>query len=187
MVQLRPTILLASTALALLSGAVSPSRAQQALVGVPALAGATARVTGALSVRETGPLGREFEITMSDLATGTPLIDFEEELTQELHVIAVDSALSTFVHEHAEEAGAPTDGSASRFISQILACTTSMRMRRPPAWASRYSGSTFPLARPRRRLRPPSRRRWQALSDLRMDPTPSNWTPQLSRPERNRS
>jgi hypothetical protein len=54
-------------------------------------------------VRETGPLARELEIAISDLATGNPLTSFEEELTQKLHVIAVDSALSTFIHEHAEE------------------------------------------------------------------------------------
>lgn len=41
-------------------------------------------------------------ITMSDLKTGAVLADFEEELTQRLHIIAVDRALSTFVHAHAE-------------------------------------------------------------------------------------
>ena len=103
MVRFRPNILLAGTAVVLLAGQ-HPSLAQQTIVGVHALAGAPARAAGALSVRETGPLARELEITMADIATGTPLIDFEEELTQQLHVIAVDSALSTFVHEHAEEA-----------------------------------------------------------------------------------
>ena len=98
--------LLAGAAVALLAGVGSPSLAQEKLIGVPALAGAAARASGALSVREIGPLERELEITMSDVATGKPLLDYEEELTQELHVIAVDSTLSTFVHEHAEEVDA---------------------------------------------------------------------------------
>jgi hypothetical protein len=114
MVRFRPNILLAGTALALFAGPVTPSLAQDKLIGVPALAGAPARVSGALSVRETGPLARELEITVTEIATGTPLVEFEKELTQQLHVIVVDSALSTFIHEHAEEVDA--DG---RFRVQV--------------------------------------------------------------------
>ena len=108
MVQVRLAILLAGTALSLFAGAVAPSSAQEKIVGTPALAGTAARAAGALSARETGSLARELEITMFDLATGDALTDFEEELTQKLHVIAVDSELSTFIHEHAEEPD--TDG-----------------------------------------------------------------------------
>lgn len=106
MVQIRRAILLAGTALSLFAAAVASSSAQEKIVGVPALAGAKPRASGDLLVRETGPFARELEIAMSDLATGNPLTSFEEELTQKLHVIAVDSALSTFIHEHAEEPSA---------------------------------------------------------------------------------
>jgi hypothetical protein len=102
MVHVHPKILLAGASFAVLAGVASPSVAEETFAGVPALAGVPARISGNLSVRDIGPLARDFEITLSDLATGRALVDYEEELTQELHVIAVDSALSTFVHEHAE-------------------------------------------------------------------------------------
>lgn len=104
MSQVISNLLLAGGAITLLSILVSPSLGQAQLSGVPALAGRPAGVAGSLQIREIGRLEREFVITMSSLTTGEPLVEFEEELTRELHVIAVDSGLSTFIHEHAEKA-----------------------------------------------------------------------------------
>lgn len=106
MARFRSGCLLAGASFAVLASLVSPSVAQETLTGIPALARTAARASGAMSVQETGPLERALVFTLSDAQTGKPLIDFEEEFTKELHVIAVDNALSTFLHEHAEQADA---------------------------------------------------------------------------------
>lgn len=86
--------------------AALPSIAAEApLKGVFALPGMTEKVTAELVVRETGPLTRELRIAFSDKATGQPIRQFDEELTQELHVLATDSDFSSFVHEHAGKRG----------------------------------------------------------------------------------
>lgn len=87
--------------------AALPSFAADApLKGAFALPGVTEKVTAELVVRETGPLTRELLIAFSDKATGQPIKQFDEELTQELHVLATDSDFSSFVHEHAGKRGA---------------------------------------------------------------------------------
>lgn len=63
----------------------------------------TEKVTAELVARETGPLTRELLIAFTDKATGQPITHFDEELTQELHVLATDSDFSSFVHEHADK------------------------------------------------------------------------------------
>lgn len=80
--------------------------AQPPLKGAFALPGAAEKVTAELVVRETGPLTRELQIAFTDKATGRPITQFDEELTQELHVLATDSDFSSFVHEHAGKRGA---------------------------------------------------------------------------------
>lgn len=87
--------------------AALPSIAAEAIVkGAFALPGVTEKVTSELVVRETGPLTRELLIAFSDKATGQPIKHFDEELTQELHVLATNSDFSSFVHEHASKRGA---------------------------------------------------------------------------------
>jgi len=72
--------------------------------GRPALAGATDRVAGRLVVRETGPLRQKLTFEMSNRGDGSRITAFDESHTQQLHVIAVSSDLSQFVHEHVEKA-----------------------------------------------------------------------------------
>jgi len=82
--------------------------AQTPLKSVFALPGVTEKVSAELVVRESGPLTRELLIAFTDKATGCPITEFEEELTQQLHVLATDSDFSSFVHEHGGKPG--TDG-----------------------------------------------------------------------------
>lgn len=94
------------TDLAVTGTSVLPSfPAQRPLRGAFALPGMTEKVTAELVVRETGPLTRELLIAFTDKATGQPIMHFDEELTQELHVLATDSNFSSFVHEHAGKLG----------------------------------------------------------------------------------
>ena len=80
--------------------------AEATVKGVFAVPGVTEKVTAELVVQETGPLTRELLIAFSDKATGQPIQHFDEELTQELHVLATNSDFSSFVHEHAGKRGA---------------------------------------------------------------------------------
>lgn len=105
MLNLRTSERFAGAAVVLLAALAGPALAETTeLTGTAALAGETPAVTGVLSVHETSPLERTLELTMSNAETGEPITAFDEELTQELHVIATDSTFSTFVHEHAETA-----------------------------------------------------------------------------------
>ena len=102
--------LLTGAAVALLAWPMAAAPAAGAsLTGTPALAGETVQVSGILDVEVTGPLTRRLELVMSSAETGEPITAFDKELTKELHVISVDSAFSTFIHEHAEKSG--PDGS----------------------------------------------------------------------------
>lgn len=93
--------------LAVLGSAAMPSMAaQEGTKGTFALPGESEKVVGALVVKETGPLTRELSIAFTDKATGQPIVKFDEELTQQLHVLATDSDFSTFVHEHSAKLGA---------------------------------------------------------------------------------
>lgn len=80
--------------------------AQEAVQGVFALPGAEAAVSGEMEVRDTGPLTRELQFSYADVATSEPVTGFDLELTQELHVLAVDAGLSTLIHRHVEHADA---------------------------------------------------------------------------------
>ncbi|WP_198972397.1 hypothetical protein [Xylophilus sp. ASV27] len=103
---MRTTQFLAIGAAAVLAAAAAPSfAAQAALQGAFALPGVTGKATAELVVRETGPLTRELLIAFSDKATGRPITQFDQELTQELHVLGTDSGFSSFVHEHAARLG----------------------------------------------------------------------------------
>lgn len=91
---------------AMIGTAALPSSATEAtLRGAFALPGMTEKVTAELVVQETGPLTRELLIAFTDKATRQPISHFDEELTQELHVLATDSNFSSFVHAHADKHG----------------------------------------------------------------------------------
>ncbi len=93
--------------LAVLGAAAMPSMAaQESAKGTFALPGESENVVGTLVVKETGALTRELLIGFTDKATGQPIKQFDEELTQQLHVLATDSDFSSFVHEHAAKPGA---------------------------------------------------------------------------------
>lgn len=86
--------------------AAMPSSASNAsLKGAFALSGATEKVTAELSIEKTGPLSRELLITFADKTTGKRIAYFDEELAQELHVLATDSNFSSFLHEHPGKVG----------------------------------------------------------------------------------
>ena len=91
---------------AVIGTAALPSFAAEAtLKGAFVLPGITEKVTAELGVRVTGPLTRELLIAFTDKATGQPITHFDEELTQELHILATDSDFSSFVHEDAGKLG----------------------------------------------------------------------------------
>ena len=93
--------------LAVLGAATMPSMAaQESIKGTFALPGESEKAVGALIVKETGPLTRELSIAFTDKATGQPIVQFDEELTQRLHVLATDSRFTSFIHEHAAKLGA---------------------------------------------------------------------------------
>ncbi|MBK3437507.1 hypothetical protein [Pseudomonas sp. MF7448] len=93
--------------LAVLGAATMPSMAaQESIKGTFALPGESEKAVGALIVNETGPLTRELSIAFTDKATGQPIVQFDEELTQRLHVLATDSHFTSFIHEHAAKLGA---------------------------------------------------------------------------------
>lgn len=85
--------------------AVPSSASDASIKGAFALSGTTEKVIAQLSIEETGPLSRDLLITFADKTTGKRIAQFDEELTQELHVLATDSAFSTFLHEHPGKAG----------------------------------------------------------------------------------
>lgn len=93
--------------LAVLGASTMPSMAaQESIKGTFALPGESEKIVGALIVKETGPLTRELSIAFTDQATGQPIVQFDEELTQRLHVLATDSRFTSFIHEHAAKLGA---------------------------------------------------------------------------------
>ncbi|MFO2466295.1 hypothetical protein OOJ96_23330 [Pseudomonas sp. 15FMM2] len=77
---------------------------QAPIKGVFALPGISEKVTAQLILQDTGPLERELLIAFTDKATGQPIKQFDEELTQQLHVLATDDGLTRFIHEHARKA-----------------------------------------------------------------------------------
>lgn len=94
-------------AVAVLVATTAPALAADAsLTGSFALAGGEASVEGHLAVTETAPLSLELELSYTDAGTGAPVTAFTEELTQQLHLLAVDSSLTHLVHEHVKAATA---------------------------------------------------------------------------------
>ncbi|RYE10510.1 MAG: hypothetical protein EOP22_03980 [Hyphomicrobiales bacterium] len=94
-------------AVAGLVATVAPAMAaDEMLSGSFALAGGEATVEGHLAVTETAPLSLELELTYTDAGIGEPVTAFTEELTQQLHLLAVDSSLTHLVHEHVKAATA---------------------------------------------------------------------------------
>lgn len=87
------------------TAALPSSASDAALKGAFALAGTTEKVSAELSMEKTGPLSRELLITFADKTTGKRIAHFDEELTQELHVLATDSNFSSFLHEHPGKVG----------------------------------------------------------------------------------
>ncbi|PTT60873.1 hypothetical protein [Stenotrophomonas sp. HMWF003] len=87
------------------TAALPASATDAALKGAFALSGTTERVSAELSIEKTGALSRELLITFADKTTGKPIVHFDEELTQPLHVLATDSTFSSFLHEHPGKAG----------------------------------------------------------------------------------
>lgn len=158
--------------LAVLGAATMPSMAaQESIKGTFALPGESEKAVGALIVKETGPLTRELSIAFTDKATGQPIVQFDEELTQRLHVLATDSHFTSFIHEHAAKLGA--DGRfkvAMKFPGR--APITSMPMPCRAGLASRWCASRcqYKAAAMRWPRRRPSR------SKVAMARTRSSWT-----------
>ncbi len=86
-------------------GAFPAAAAEQTLQGNFAMPDQIQAVQGEMIVRETGPLTRELELTYTNAKTGKQVPAFDVELTQQLHILAVDDALEQLVHRHVEEAG----------------------------------------------------------------------------------
>jgi hypothetical protein len=86
-------------------GAFPAVAAEQTLQGSFAMPDQIQTVQGKMIVRETGPLTRQLELTYTNAKTGKQVPAFDVELTQQLHILAVDDALDELVHRHVEEAG----------------------------------------------------------------------------------
>lgn len=97
------------------SGCTQEAASMETVEGRPALAGAADRVAGMLQVRETGPLRQDLTFEMTNRGDGSRITAFGESHTQQLHVIAVSSDLSQFVHEHVEKAD--RDGTLSADVT----------------------------------------------------------------------
>jgi hypothetical protein len=104
-VSVKAAVLFASLAMAT-ALATWTARAEESIeiVGAFAQVGVPEKVSGRMVVREVGPLSRSLEIIFTDAATGEQILSFDEDLTQQLHVLAIDSTLTTLVHEHVKQA-----------------------------------------------------------------------------------
>jgi hypothetical protein len=85
--------------------ALGAAAAAETIPGTFALAGADAQVTGEMQITPAGPMSLDVAVTFADALTGERIVDFTEELTQELHLLAIDSSFSRLVHEHVKAAG----------------------------------------------------------------------------------
>lgn len=61
-------------------------------------------VSGVMTLRDTGPLTRQMKLVYNDKNTGKQIPKFDVELTQQLHILATNSSLSTLIHQHVESA-----------------------------------------------------------------------------------
>lgn len=77
---------------------LAPSMAASTIEGTFELAGAQQRTRAQIEVTETGPLSINLELAFAAADTGEQITAFAEELTQELHILAVDKALTQLVH-----------------------------------------------------------------------------------------
>jgi len=82
--------------------AMVPARAEQAVQGVYALPDGKPQVAATLAMTPEGGLRRRLDIAMTPVGATTPVRRYDVELSKQLHLIAVDGALRTFVHEHAD-------------------------------------------------------------------------------------
>lgn len=92
------------TAFVICTGWPDIAAQEQSVEGVFALPDVEPLVSGEMQLQETGLLSRELQLVYTDLSTGQQIPEFEVELTQELHILAVDAELTTLVHRHVEQA-----------------------------------------------------------------------------------
>jgi len=78
------------------------ARAEPSVQGTYALPDGTPKVTAVLTAAPESGLRRTLDIAMTPLGGTNPIQQYDVELSKELHVIGVDSALRTFVHEHGD-------------------------------------------------------------------------------------
>lgn len=90
-----------AAALALL-GAL-PARAQGQVPGSYALPEGSPKVTATLAVAMGQGLRRTLDIAMTPIGGSAPIRQYDVELSKEMHVIGVDAALQSFVHEHGDK------------------------------------------------------------------------------------
>jgi hypothetical protein len=86
--------------------ATSAATADDVVPGIFALAGAEQTVNAEMTVNLTGPLSASLALKYTVVETGDPVREFTEELTQELHLLAINSSLRTLIHEHVKSADA---------------------------------------------------------------------------------
>src|SRR5690606_24454219 len=110
----RHTVVGGTAAVVMFCSAASVLAQDSVLEGVFALPGVAQAVTGELNVVETGPLTRRIDLTYGDQASGEQIAGFDVELTQQLHILAIDAGLTHLIHEHADVVGA--DG---RFTAEL--------------------------------------------------------------------
>src|SRR5690606_28378971 len=110
----RHTVVGGTAAVVMFCSAASVRAQDSVLEGVFALPGVAQAVTGELNVVETGPLTRRIDLTYGDQASGEQIAGFDVELTQQLHILAIDAGLTHLIHEHADVVGA--DG---RFTAEL--------------------------------------------------------------------
>ena len=128
---------LAAPAMALPFGAPGA----ETVIGVFALPDSAQEGSGEMTVTELAPLAAELEVTFADARTGQRITEFAEELTQQLHLLAIDETLTRLIHEHVKTAGEEGVFTARmQFPSPVF--ITSMQMPCRPAWASRCCAST---------------------------------------------
>lgn len=89
--------------------------AKACLRGDFALLGITKKVTAELVFREAGQLTCKLLFAFTDKATGQPITHFDEELTQELHVLAADRCY--------------TSASSADGVRQLLHASVEIAMR----------------------------------------------------------
>lgn len=102
----RAATLCGLSAVALLGMSWGVSAAEDVVVkGVFALPDGKESVSGEMTLREVGPLAMDMRLVYFDKASGKQIFKYDVELTQQLHILATDDALSKLIHQHVESAG----------------------------------------------------------------------------------